>query len=153
MTAKAEILLPAFILLGVGTMLGLGVFVYDYSATVLRFPLLSGILVCVLCILRLAQAAATAWRARTAAPPSPAGTARRWPQAARALWILAVIPATYLFGYLIGLPLYVLAYMRAHGESWATAAGGAALCLAVVYGVFMKFLAVPVPVHPWGWPW
>jgi hypothetical protein len=53
-------------------------------------------------------------------------------------------------GYVIGIPLYLLAYIRAHGESWMTSVTLAGGALLVTYLVLMEFLRVPLPVWPLG---
>lgn len=143
----AERLFPAAVLVFVAAVLGLGFVVYDYSATVMRFPVVVGGVTGVLCVLRIAAAVR-----RRAAPPADA-RAPAPPALGRAvLWLVGILPAVYLLGYLAGLPVYLFLYARAHGEGWAMAGGLALACLAVVYGVFMNLLAVPLPVQPLGWP-
>lgn len=149
-----ELFVPVVLALFMGTFLGLGLFSFQYSLTVMRFPLIVGLVTCALCGLRIAQVVSAGRQGgpgpdderREVSPPAVK------PVAFGALWLLGVIPILYLLGYLAGLPLYVFLYLKLHGEGWLMAGGLALLCLAVAYGVFMNALGVPLPVHPIGWP-
>ena len=33
-------------------------------------------------------------------------------------WIVSIVPVVFLLGYVIGLPLYVFAYLKARGRGW-----------------------------------
>jgi hypothetical protein len=66
--------------------------------------------------------------------------------AAIALWILGIFAAVYLLGFLVAIPISALAYLRfAARESWATSAGVAVVCWAMVFGVFDRLLHLPLP--------
>lgn len=63
-----------------------------------------------------------------------------------ALWILGIFVAVYLLGFLVAIPVAAIAYLRfAARESWATSAGIAAVCWALVFGVFDRLLHLPLP--------
>ena len=62
------------------------------------------------------------------------------------LWILGIFAAVYLLGFLVAIPISAAAYLRfAAGESWTTSAGIAAVCWALVFGVFDRLLHLPLP--------
>ena len=66
--------------------------------------------------------------------------------AAIALWILGIFAAVYLLGFLVAIPISAAAYLRfAARESWAMSAGIAAVCWALVFGVFDRLLHLPLP--------
>lgn len=63
-----------------------------------------------------------------------------------ALWILGIFAAVYLLGFLVAIPLSAVTYLRfAARESWATSVGVAAVCWALVFGVFDRLLHLPLP--------
>lgn len=61
-------------------------------------------------------------------------------------WFLGIFAAVYLLGFLVAIPLAAMAYLRfAARESWSTSVAVAALCWALVFGVFDRLLHVPLP--------
>jgi len=66
------------------------------------------------------------------------------------LWLVAIAPMVLLLGYLVGLPLYVLVYLKAHGQGWRLSGLLSLATLAVVYLGFVKLLGVPLPLLPPG---
>ncbi|MGH2490261.1 MAG: tripartite tricarboxylate transporter TctB family protein [Candidatus Limnocylindria bacterium] len=61
-------------------------------------------------------------------------------------WFLGIFAAVYLLGFLVAIPISALAYLRfAARESWVTSVAVAALCWALVFGVFDRLLHVPLP--------
>jgi uncharacterized membrane protein YedE/YeeE len=100
--------------------------------------------------------AVSSLRARgTTAPPQPADPdddptlspeERTRRTIAIAVWILGIFAAVYLLGFLVAIPISAAAYLRfAARESWAMSAGIAALCWALVFGVFDRLLHLPLP--------
>ena len=143
-----------FVMLFIVAFLGLGVFHYRYEWMVLRFPFLVGIVVCLFCVGKLVAGR------RRSAPPSGNGAAadgafaeRRvsyseaWPTV---IWIVSIVPVVFLLGYVIGLPLYIFAYLKAHGRGWRLSGVLSLGTLAVVYLGFVKALGVLLPVFPVG---
>ena len=66
--------------------------------------------------------------------------------AAIALWILGIFAAVYLLGFLVAIPISAAAYLRfAARESWVTSGAVAAVCWALVFGVFDRLLHLPLP--------
>lgn len=144
--------LLVFIALFIATFLGLGEFYYHYSMSVHRFPIIVGVATIVLAGI----AGVRLLRKPRSAPESPleAATALQWPRGTTAamLWLVAALPMTILLGYLVGPTLYLLAYLRLHGERWITAITFAVLCALAIYFGFHHFLAVRVPLYPFWWP-
>ena len=66
------------------------------------------------------------------------------------MWVLAIVPFVFLLGYVIGLPLYVFAYLKVHGQGWLLSGALSLGTLAVVYLGFVKILGVLLPVLPVG---
>jgi hypothetical protein len=63
-----------------------------------------------------------------------------------AAWILGMFAAVYLLGFLVAIPLSAVAYLRlAAREGWVPSVGIAAVCWALVFGVFDRLLHVPLP--------
>ncbi|OGA13113.1 MAG: hypothetical protein A3H32_19105 [Betaproteobacteria bacterium RIFCSPLOWO2_02_FULL_63_19] len=156
---RLEIIFPALLIAFVLLVVGAGVFYYQYSFTVMRFPYVSGGLLILL----------AGWRIRNAlaAPSSPADGSRAETESETAaiapppeesarevlltgLWLLGILPAVWIFGYPAGIPLYLMAYFRGHGERWAVSIALSLVALAVTYFVFILMLKVRLPVLPLG---
>lgn len=61
-------------------------------------------------------------------------------------WFLGIFAAVYLLGFLVAIPIAAVAYLRFGArESWITSLGVAAVCWALVFGVFDRLLHVPLP--------
>jgi len=50
--------------------------------------------------------------------------------------------AIYLLGFIIAIPLFILAYMKAHGTRWLAAITFAILTPTIIYGIFELALGV-----------
>ena len=136
--------------------LGLGVFHYRYDWMVFRFPLLVGLVVCLLCVGKLLKGRRrSAPRSGNGVPAEGAVAVGRlsysetWPTV---IWVVSIVPVVFLLGYVIGLPLYVFAYLKAHGQGWRLSVALSLGTLAVVYLGFVKALGVLLPVLPVGFP-
>ena len=57
-------------------------------------------------------------------------------------WLAGFTLAIYLLGFLISIPVFVLAYMKSHGVRWLVAIVSAILTGALIYGVFELVLIV-----------
>lgn len=153
-----------FVILFIGGFLALGEFVYDYSFSVHRFPIIIGgvtialalgVIVRVLAAPRPAAAGISEARDGAAAEAEAEGAAApAWPKGTTAalLWLAAALPAMILLGYVAGTAIYLLAYLRLHGERWLTATAFATVGALVVYFGFHEFLGVRLPVYPFWWP-
>ena len=92
-------------------------------------------------------------RGRSVVPPADADAdaplalgERRRRTAEIGAWFLGIFAAVYLLGFLVAIPVAAFAYLRfAARESWATSLAIAALCWALVFGVFDRLLHVPLP--------
>ncbi|MPZ24629.1 MAG: hypothetical protein GEU28_14110 [Dehalococcoidia bacterium] len=75
-----------------------------------------------------------------------------WPEARYLLWFLAALVATWLAGLVLGLTLFMLAYVKRAPASWRTA-----LLASLVTAVFLQAIVwlfnfrVPAPVLPLPW--
>ncbi len=79
-----------------------------------------------------------------AAPPEEDG-AEGHSEAAIFLWLAAFSVALIGFGFIVGGPLVVFAFVRfSSGESWRNALVAASGTFAVVYGVFIWLLELPL---------
>ena len=142
----------AFVAVFIAAFLAVGEFVYHYSISVHRFPIIIGTATILL--------AAFAF-VRTLRRPSPEDAADGETQAAPAawprgttgalVWLAAALPMVIFLGYLVGPSLYLLLYLRLHSERWLTAVAFAAGAAAVIYFGFHDLLAVRVPLYPFWW--
>ena len=136
----------------------IGLLHYDYSATLMRFPLLAAGVTLLLVAVQLGLL----WSGRGgAAAPEPSDAevsdAAARPASSRrravtdAIWIFSVVPLVFLLGYPVGLAVYLLCVLRYFRISWTTSLGLAGASLALSYGLFVKTLGVSLPVLPVWW--
>ena len=88
--------------------------------------------------------------ARGSAPAAPADDElrdeERMPRMAVTIaWILAMFAVVWLLGFLVGVPLVALAYLRRAGERWLPSLVVTALCWIFIQGIFDRLLHVPLP--------
>ena len=133
--------------------LAAGILYYHYETTVIRFPLMVGVLVIALALIQLVRGP----RADGAVEPKEEAETLETPRAidtrelfGGALWLLAILPAVWLLGYPAGITLYLLAYLKAHGEGWVLSIVVALVGLAVVWLLFVQLFAVRLPLLPVG---
>ncbi len=126
--------------------LAIGVWHYDYGWTILRFPVLAGVTVCLIGIGNLAMTA----RIMHAGDSDDTVQTGLRPAISAMAWIGAALPMVLLLGYVIGLPLYIFIYLKSHGQGWRVSAVLAAVTFVVVYGGFVTLLAIPLQVLPMG---
>lgn len=62
-----------------------------------------------------------------------------------AAWILGFFAAIVLLGFPVAVPLYVLLYLKLHGEGWLLSVAMTAAVWAVFYGLFDLLLHLPFP--------
>lgn len=141
--------LLAFIAIFIAVFLAAGEFVYDYSFPVHRFPIIIG-----LATIALAAFAVIRTLARPAPKDDDGENAPAWPRGTTGalLWLASALPMVIFLGYLVGPALFLLLYLRLHGEKWLTAILFAAGCAAFIYLGFHELLAVRVPLYPFWWP-
>lgn len=146
-----EILFPGILIAFVLFILGAGTFYYGYDMTVMRFPYMVGALLLVLGGIRFARALRGQRLEGELPYEEETPTTEGLGEFLRtALWLLGILPAVWILGYLAGIPVYLLIYLKAHGESWLTSVLLALAGLGVVYFVFLKFLKVLLPIAPIG---
>jgi hypothetical protein len=139
------------ILLFILGFLGLGAFHYAYEWSILRFPVLVGVVACFLCLASLAQGRRGPQTARAATDQTKGDGSLTFREALPAmLWIVAIVPIVFVLGFAIGLPLYVLVYLKAHDRSWIQSVVVSICILAVVYLIFVRILAMPPGLFPAG---
>ncbi len=144
---RAEIIFPSLLFAMVCALLTAGFFVYNYSWTVIGFPLGAGAFVCLLCLFDIAMTL----NGRKPKPPvsdSPLEPLSR----ASVVWAFAMVPFVVALGFVFGSAAYLLAYLRANGSSWRLSAGIAAVSILVTWGLFIQLMRVPMPVEPLWWP-
>jgi hypothetical protein len=144
------------LILAVGVMLVTGygvVAAWSWPMKAALFPLVIGIpLFCLAAAEALwvllgrpeAQGEAAEFRLSADLPPREA--LRRTLLAAG--WVLGFFAAILLLGFPVAVPLYVLLYLKLHGEGWTLSIGMTAAVWAVFYGLFDRLLHLPFPA---GW--
>ncbi len=142
---RGELIAPLALILAIAGLLAVEWLVDRHSWDVVRFPLLVGGVTALLCGVQV-------WRVlRQARAPRRAAPDGALPTLASLLWLLAALPVAFGLGFVVGLPLYALVFLKARGEGWGTAAGLAFLCWAILYGLFVQALGVALPAAPFGW--
>ena len=61
-------------------------------------------------------------------------------------WVLGFFLAIYLAGFIIAIPLFILAYMKSHGTGWLATIIFTVLTPVLIYGIFE--LALKVDLYP-----
>ena len=138
----------------------LGLFHYDYSATLMRFPLLAAGVTLAVVLVRLIVLR----RGQDHAPGDDTDEAEvdhlaqamQPNQRRRSLIGIAVIasilPLVFFLGFPLGVAVFLLWALRCNGESWALALIVSVVSLLLTYGLFLRVLWVPLPVYPVWWP-
>ena len=58
-------------------------------------------------------------------------------------WIIALFVAVYLFGFTVAIPVFIIAYLKTHGQGWLGSIIYAIIVTAFVYSVFRLALKLP----------
>ncbi|MGH6880197.1 MAG: hypothetical protein ACREFM_04705 [Hypericibacter sp.] len=155
MSRDSEFLFPGLIAVVILAALALDAFIYHHGLRVLGFPAALGLATAGLCALRLCQRAQERKRAGQVLSddPSiePASAIAVMPALRAMLGLIAAVPLVWLFGFAIGLPLYVGGYVKWRGSAWWVALLCAAIALAAALG-FIELLGMPQPQGPLVWP-
>lgn len=130
------------VIAGVGFFLAAGWLHYDYDWVVMQTPVLIGGL---LCLLSLALILGIDGRGDIKSDHLPAERQHLW---RAVLWVGLPVPAVLGLGIAVGMPLYVLACLRAHRQPWRLSLALAAATAVVVVGGFRWLLEVPLPLLP-----
>jgi len=127
----------------------LGRFYWHYRPTVIMFPELAGTLTIITAawlLIRSCLVPVTVL-AEEGEPISP-GDNPRAGLGRRLAWLAGVFPLVYVFGILIGLLLFGLAYTTYHRLSWIQRLIVLAVIFGFVYVGFYLLLGVPLPIRP-----
>ena len=140
--SRGEIAFPSILFVVVAALVA-GGFAAGYSWTVIAFPLGAAIIVCGLSAVQVYWAIA-------GDPGRPSSEDERLPplRVASLAWVFVLAIFVYGLGFVFGPAAYLLAYLRAHGSSWTLSIAVALGSLAVTWGLFIKFLQVPLPLEP-----
>lgn len=151
----AELLFPGLIALVILAALALDLLVYRHGLRVLGFPAALGLATAGLCGLRLVERLRERRRDARAEPADssiePASAVPLGPVLRAMLGLIAAVPLVWLFGFVIGLPLYVGGYVKWRGAAWWVALVCAVIALAAALG-FIQLLGMPQPQGPLVWP-
>jgi len=139
---RGEIIFPATLFVVIVALIA-GGSAAGYSWTVLAFPVGAAVVVCSLSAVQMVWAFAGDARQ----PPADAEPLPPLTMASLA-WVFALAVFVYAFGFVVGPALYLLAYLRAHGSSWALSGIIAAGSIVATWGLFIRFLQVPLPIEP-----
>lgn len=138
---RARAIFPALVLAFVAAMLALGYFHYHYSWTSFGFPLGAGLVVIALCAGE-AFAALRNPQSSQATGETPALPMRSL------LWLFALAPFLWAFGFVLGAALYLLVSLRGHAFSWRASIITALASLLVSWGLVIATLGVQLPIKP-----
>ena len=147
---KFEILFPALAIVFTVFVVAAGALYYNYSMTVMRFPYVVGGLLVLLAGWRLIGAVRGESLPGEPEVPKEIAAGSTGQFLRTGLWMLGILLAVQVCGYLAGIPLYLLAYFKAHGENWRTSILLSISALIVTYFVFIVFLKVRLPIMPIG---
>jgi hypothetical protein len=139
---RVQAIFPALLVAFTGAMLALGYFHYHYSWTSFAFPLIAGLVVIVLCageMLGLLRHPETVAQPADQMPAVPIRSL---------LWLFALGPFLWAFGFVFGAALYLLISMRGHAFSWRAAIMTALVSLLVSWGLVIEVLGVQLPIRP-----
>lgn len=121
-------------LFGIGVSLSFN----KYEATTLPTVLLSALVV--LAAIQLTKELRTSNRIQAATEQKPVGEAEdimEWRRLGPPLaWVLSFSVGTYLLGFFIAIPFFILSYLRVHGRSWLVAIVFAVIMPATMYAIF-----------------
>jgi len=150
-----ELLFPGLIALVLLVALLLDALIYRHGPRVLGFPAALAVVTASLCVLRLVERLRERARAARAEPADnslePASAVAVGAALRAMLGLIAAVPLVWLFGFAIGLPLYVGGYVKWRGSAWWVALLCAAIALAAALG-FIELLGMPQPRGPLVWP-
>ena len=135
---RAQALYPALILAFTAAMLALGYFHYHYSWTSFAFPFAVGLVVIALCGAEMLALL----RNSKAVVDVPAVPIRSL------LWLFALAPFLWAFGFVFGAALYLLVSLRGHAFSWRASIVTALVSLLVSWALVIEVLGVQLPLKP-----
>ena len=139
---RAQAAFPALILAFVAAMLALGYFHYNCTCPTFAFRLGAGVVVIALCageILGLVRHPETVAQPTDQMPAVPIRSL---------LWLFALAPFLWAFGFVFGGALYLLISLRGHAFSWRASIVTALASLLVSWGLVIKILGVQLPIAP-----
>lgn len=139
MTAGERIFLVT-IAAAVGGLLLSGFAVYSYNWEVMRFPMIAGGATIPLCVFALLRPGSRE-SAKSPGEEIAGLTANAALRFVRQ--IAVVVPLVFIFGYVLGLSLYLFYHLRRNGESWRLAGVLALLCFLFIQLVFVVALERP----------
>ena len=140
---RGALVFPALVLAFTAAMLALGYFHYHYSWVSFAFPLGTGLVLCALCAFEmLLSRKPGASQPRDEMPALPVRAL---------LWLFALAPFLWAFGFVFGAGLYLLVSLRGNAFSWRTAIATALASLLLSWGLVIKVLGVQLPVAPLWW--
>jgi hypothetical protein len=142
--SRTEAIFPAVFMVAVAALLAAGFLVFDYSWSVIAFPLGAGAALCVLCAIELLRILA----GRNTVKPGAAESAVEPLSLPSLAWMFSLAVFLWGLGCVIGPALYLLVYLRLNGSSWAIAIGVAIGSLVLTWGIFIKVLGILLPVQP-----
>ena len=132
---RSEAIFPALIASFTAAMLALGYFHYHYSWTSFAFPFGAGLVVIALCAAEIFIAP----RNPVEVPAVPIRSL---------LWLFALAPFLWAFGFVFGAALYLLVSLRGHAFSWRASIATALVSLLVSWGLVIEVLGVQLPIRP-----
>lgn len=136
---RASTILAA--LIGIFIMLLMVTGALNYSFETMLFPYIIGVPIVILCIVQIT-------REINKEPESSEGgelEKNKKSYLIASVWIAGFILMIYLLGYLFAIPLFLLLYLKLHGEKWLLSIIIAGVTTGVIYSGFV--LGLKVPLH------
>jgi len=118
----------------------------DWADNVRTLPLAVALPGLVLAAIQLASSARTSRQPGADESDETLAPAERTRRSAEIVaWILGMLVAVLLLGFVVAVPLAAFAYLRFARESWVASVAIGVVCWAFVYGIFDRLLHVPLP--------
>ena len=144
-----NLLVAAILVLFTATMLLLGAYYWDYQPNVIMFPRMAGVIVIISAIWLSVRACVAPVEVLTKEGESIGeSNDDRSSLPKRLAWMASVYPLGYIFGLILGLLLFTIAYTSYHRLPWWQRLLAAAVVFVVVYIGFYKLLGVSLPISP-----
>ena len=127
-------------LMGIFVMLVMVTGAVNYSFETMLFPYIIGVPVLVFCVIQFV-------REITVGRESLEGGETKNDKKNYLIgsaWIVGFILAIYLLGYLLAIPLFLLVYLKLHGDSWLFSVIVTAVFTGTIWGLFAMGLKVPL---------
>ena len=112
----------------------------NYRFNTMLFPYIIGIPTVILCIIQIIEGMK---KERESSEGGEVKNDKRNYLRASA-WIAGFIVALYSIGYVLAIPLFLVIYLKLHGERWLLTIIVSGVVLGIIWGTFALWLRVPL---------